>query len=146
MVNYTKGSIIMATKNDDRILLLKKQIEEKKKALADRKVRFTPETNCILNFEDDTYNLNVCADNVLTALMLRMNMYVMSARDLGISVPEIGGYTVDLWIKDIQSKLAISDMRREENELKRMESKLDKLLSEDKKTELEIDEIAALLK
>ena len=30
--------------------------------------------------------------------------------------------------------------------MKKMESKLDKLLSDDKKTELEIDEIAALLK
>lgn len=51
-----------------------------------------------------------------------------------------------MWIKDIKSKLSVLALKREENDLKKMESKLDKLLSEDKKTELEIDEIAALLK
>ena len=40
----------------------------------------------------------------------------------------------------------VSCLKKEESDLKKMESKLDKLLSDDKKTELEIDEIAALLK
>ena len=40
----------------------------------------------------------------------------------------------------------VSGLKKEESDLKKMESKLDKLLSDDKKTELEIDEIAALLK
>ena len=73
------------SKNDDRILELKKQIEAKKKSISERKVRFIPE-------------------------------------------------------------LEVSGLKKEESELKKMESKLDKLLSDDKKTELEIDEIAALLK
>lgn len=59
---------------------------------------------------------------------------------------EISGYSVTAWIKDIKSKLEVSDLKKEESDLKKMESKLDKLLSDDKKTELEIDEIAALLK
>ena len=50
------------------------------------------------------------------------------------------------WIKDIKSKLEVSGLKKEESDLKKMESKLDKLLSDDMKTELEIDEIAALLK
>ena len=36
-------------------------------------------------------------------------------------------------------------LKGEETELKELESKLDKLLSDDKKTELELDSIAALL-
>ena len=143
---YMKGSAIMAAKNDDRILELKKQIDEKKKLLAEKRVRFSPETNCILDLDGNKYNLNVCGDDVLTMLMIKLNMYVMSADDLDISVPEISGYSVQLWISDIKNKLVVSGVKREENALKQMEEKLDKLLSDDKKTELEIDEIAALLK
>ena len=143
---YMKGSATMAVKNDDRILELKKQIDEKKKLLAEKKVRFSPETNCILDLDGNKYNLNVCGDDVLTMLIVKLNMYVMSANDLDIPVPEISGYSVEMWIADIKNKLAVSGVKREENVLKQMEAKLDKLLSDDKKTELEIDEIAALLK
>lgn len=134
------------SKNDDRILELKKQIEKKKADIASRKVKFVPETNCILEIDSERYNLNVAVDGVLTLLMIKLNMYNMSADSLEISHPIISGYTTDLWIQDIKSKLAASGMKREENELKKMEAKLIKLLSDEKKTELEIDEIASLLK
>lgn len=133
-------------KNDERILELKKQIEERKKSISDKKVRFVPETNCVLNMDGMTINLNVCSDDALLLLWIRLNSYLMSAKDLGMSDFEISGYNVTEWIKDIKSKLDVSSLRKEEADLKKMESKLDKLLSEDKKTELEIDEIAAFLK
>ncbi len=136
----------MATKNDERVLQLKKQIEEKKKYLSERRVKFTPETNCVLDLDGIKYNLNVCTDDMLILLMIKLNMYVMSANDLDMPIPMFSGYSVDLWISDIRNKLAVSGMKREENDLKKMESKLDKLLSDEKKTELELDEIAALLK
>ena len=101
------------SKNDDRILELKKQIETKKKSISEKKVRFIPETNCVLNMDGMTINLNVCSDDALLLLLIRLNSY---------------------------------GLKKEESDLKKMESKLDKLLSDDKKTELEIDEIAALLK
>ena len=135
----------MATKNDERVLQLKKQIEEKKKYLAERKVKFTPETNCVLDLDGVKYNLNVCTDDMLIFLMIKLNMYVMSANDLDMPIPMLSGYSVNLWISDIRNKLAVSGMKREENDLKIMEAKLDKMLSDEKKTELELDEIAALL-
>ena len=133
------------SKNDDRILELKKKIEEKKQALAEKKVRFVPETNCILNMDNLTFNLNVCSDDTLLLLLIRLNAYRMSAKDLDLEEFEISGYDVSLWMKDIQSKLDVSNLKKEESDLKKMEAKLDKLLSDDKKTELEIDDIAALL-
>ena len=135
------------SKNDDRILELKKQIETKKKAISEKKIRFIPETNCVLDMDGRmAINLNVCSDDALVLLLIRLNSYLMSAVDLGMSDFEISGYSVMTWIKDIKSKLEVSSLRREENDLKKMEGKLDKLLSDDKKTELEIDEIANLLK
>ena len=47
------------SKNDDRILELKKQIEAKKKSISEKKIRFIPETNCVLNMDGMTINLNV---------------------------------------------------------------------------------------
>lgn len=93
-----------------------------------------------------TINLNVCSDNALLLLLIRLNSYLMSAKNLNMTDFEISGYSVTAWIKDIKSKLEASGLKKEESDLKKMESKLDKLLSDDKKTELEIDEIAALLK
>lgn len=134
------------SKNDDRILELKKQIEIKKKAVSVKKIRFIPKTNCVLNMDGITINLNVCSDDALVLLLIRLNSYLMSAVDLGMSDFEISGYSITAWIKDIKSKLEVSSLKKEETDLKKMESKLDKLLSDDKKTELEIDEIANLLK
>lgn len=133
------------SKNDDRIIELKNQIEIKKKELADKRIKFTPETNCVLELEGTNYNLNVCTEEVLTMLMIKLNTYIMSANDLGVSIPTMSGYPIDLWISDIKNKLAVTAIKREEANLKRMEAKLDKLLSDDKKTELELDEIASLL-
>lgn len=133
------------SKNDDRIIELKKKIEAKKNALAEQRFRFVPETNCVLELDGLTYNLNVCTEDTLTLLMIKLNTYVMSAKDLDIPSPIISGYEIDLWISDIKHKLAANANKQEETNLKKMEAKLDKLLSEDKKTELEIDEIASLL-
>jgi hypothetical protein len=134
------------SKNDDRILELKKQIEDKRKTISEKKIRFVPETNCILNMDGMTINLNVCSDDALVLLLIRLNSYLMSAVELGMPDFEISGYSVTDWIKDIKSKLEVSSLKKEETDLKKMESKLDKLLSNDKKTEIEIDEIASLLR
>ena len=77
------------SKNDDRILELKKQIETKKKAISEKKVRFIPETNCVLNMDGMTINLNVCSDDTLLLLLIRLNSYLMSAKDLNMADFEI---------------------------------------------------------
>ena len=45
------------SKNDERVLQLKKLIETKKSELSTQ--RFVPMTNCVLDMEDKKYNLNV---------------------------------------------------------------------------------------
>ena len=79
--------------------------------------------------------------------MIKLNMYVISANDLKVNIPNICGYPIELWIfLDIRSKLEILKQRKEENKLKENERLLEKLLSEDKKTELILDEISEMLK
>lgn len=135
--------VIMATKNDERVLQLKKLIEEKRSELSTQ--RFVPMTNCVLDMEDMKYNLNVLQENELRFLMIKLNAYAMSAENLKEEFV-ISGYDVNAWLADISGKLAVITDKKKRDELKTLEAKLDKLLSDEKKTELELDEIAALLK
>ncbi len=131
--------------NDQRILQLKKQIEVKKEQLG-KTLKFTPETNLSLDFEGERYNLNVLSREQLVLLMIRLNMYSLSGKDLGITKIEISGYDIIAWIADINSKIEILSRKDEERNLKAMEDKLVKLLSDGKKVELELNEIESLLK
>lgn len=133
----------MATKNDERVLQLKKIIDEKKSELKAIK-RFTPVTNCVLDLDNQKYNLNVLQLEDLKFLLVKLNMYLMSANDLDIELV-ISGYNATEWMSDIKSKIEIFEYKKKESELKMLEAKLDKMLSDEKKTELELDEIAALL-
>lgn len=132
------------SKNDERVLQLKEIIEKKKLELKGVK-KFTPITNCILDLEGQKYNLNVLQLNDLQILLVRLNMYLISANDLGIDLEEVSGYNIAEWITDIKCKIEIFKYKKKEAELKALEAKLDKMLSDEKKTELELDEIAALL-
>mgnify|MGYP007033838812 FL=1 len=68
----------------------------------------------------------------------------MSAKDLKINL-EFSGYNIAEWITDIKCKIEIFEYKKKEAELKTLEVKLDKMLSDEKKTELGLDEITALL-
>lgn len=133
----------MATKNDERVLQLKEVIDKKKLELKGAK-KFTPLTNCVLDLEGQKFNLNVLQLSDLQILLVRLNMYLISAKDLKIDL-EISGYNIAEWITDIKCKIQIFEFKKKETELKALEAKLDKMLSNEKKTELELDEIAALL-
>lgn len=136
----------MTINNDKRILELKKQIEIKKEKLG-KVARFTPVTNCNLTLDETRMNINVLDKEQLTALLIKLNSYRLSAKDLEIlDGYSISGYHVQDWITDVKSRLDSQNRIEEEKSLKAMESKLVKMLSESKKVELEIDEIEAFLK
>lgn len=126
--------------NDKKIMELKKQIEEKKNKIS-KSQRFTPITNCSIEVDGVRYNLQVLTKEQLITLMVKLNTYAMSAKDLGVDDYSISGFTVLDWITDIKSKLDFVSRKEEENKLKVMESKLHQLLSNEKKVELEIEEI-----
>jgi len=130
--------------NDQRILELKKQIEKKNEQLG-KTLKFSPLTNCSIEVEGVRYNIQVLTREQLIALMIKLNTYRLSAKDLCVAC-QISGYAVDEWITDIKSKIDILSRKDEERNLKLMEEKLLKLLSEGKKVELELNEIEALIK
>lgn len=137
----------MATKNDERILTLKKQIEEKKNELG-KQPRFSPITTCLFDYNGNKINIHTLIDvKNINQLLVYFNMWAMSADDLGIDAEEVTwcGFSVLDWIEDLKSKKAVVEYAAKKEQLSALEKKLDKLLSDDKKTELEIDAIADLI-
>ena len=136
----------MATaQNDEKIIKLKEQITQKKKQL-DKSKRFIPATNCSIELDGVRSNIQVLTKDQLIFLLVKLNGYLMSAKALEISDFSVCGYRAEEWMADIQLRIDILNRKDDENKLKDMESKLDRMLSDEKKTELEISEIEGLLK
>lgn len=131
---------------DERILGLKKQVEEKRENIASRKKNFVPHTNLVCEWRGEKKNLNVLDLNGLLMLGWELDSFMNYCSSMGVNDISVAGYAISDWLLDINQKRELISIRREEDELKKMESKLNKLLSEDKKTELELDDIEALLK
>ena len=137
-----------AINNDERILALKKQIEEKKDALKNGVKKFLPDTNCILTLDGITYNLNVLTQDELIHLAIKLNSLRLSAEDMGYDVlftPTISGYSIIEWLHDVNSKIEVNKYNEEKKKLNSLEKQLTALLSSDKQTELKIDELAKML-
>lgn len=131
----------METKNDKVILKLKAEIAAEKDSLAKIK-NFTPVTNCSLELDGVRHNLHILTQPLVIALLVKVNALRLSADDLGLQKEFIlSGYKIDEWVTDLKGRLLVVGAKEREAKLKLMETKLHNLLSEDKKTELEIDDI-----
>lgn len=135
----------MAQKNDERIMQLKKTIEEKRQEFASKPTRFNPITNCLLVFDQVTYNLHIDSSEML---LIKLNALLISAKDLEIdtSTLMISGSSLDDWIADVKANLEVQRYKAEKKKLDMLEKQLTALLSDDKQTELQIDSLEELLK
>lgn len=134
----------MANKNDDRIMGLKQRIAAKTAELDGKPNKFVPITNCVLTLDRTTYNIRAESSVLLLA---QLNAWRLSAIDLGIA-PEtiiISGFSLTDWITDVKSCLDVMTTKAEKRRLDAMTKQLDALLSDDKQTELKIDDIEAML-
>lgn len=133
------------SKNDDKIMMLKKSIEAKKEEIGQIQ-RFSPITSCSIELDGTRYNLHSADRSSLILLLCKLHNLDTAAEALGyFNQCMIGGFSTCDWISDIQDRLAIIAQKEKLQQLKAMEAQLDKLLSDDKKTELEIESIAAAL-
>jgi alkyl sulfatase BDS1-like metallo-beta-lactamase superfamily hydrolase len=130
--------------NDEKIMEMRKLIEEKKKILKIKK-RFNPITNCLLVEGMNTRNIQILHNDDLIELLIRLNSYKMSAEDLKINFT-LSGYDINDWITDIKAKIDINTQKEDENKLKVYENRLHDLLSNEKKVALEIENIESMLK
>lgn len=136
--------------NDSKILELKKKIEEKKNGISFES--FKPLTNCNIELDGYRSNINTMNQNGLVILLVRLNSLKMAHEDLikkdssFASKLDISGFELSAWITDVTKKLKIIKMKDEERKLKILEDQLTQLLSEDTKTEIQINDIEKSLK
>lgn len=136
----------MANNNDLKVLELKKQIENKKKAMGEYR-KFAPRTTCVLELDEIKYNLHTLIKENLIHLLVKLNCYRDMADNMSITKDYvISGFNINDWICDVGGKLTDINYKEEIKKLNAMELKLDKLLSDEKKVELELDDIANYLK
>jgi len=135
----------MTGKNDATILKLKEQITKKKKELG-KTSRFSPVTNLSLELDGTRYNLNVLDKVKLQQLAIKVASYSSTAHDIGLTGTEYSGYMLSEWLEDIIGKLDIIEHKEKEAELAKLEAKLSKMLSNEKQVELELQDIAEMLK
>jgi hypothetical protein len=128
--------------NDAQVLLLKRQVEEKKAALSASK-NFNPKTNCSLLINGERINLRAeSSKEKLVELLVQINSLKVSAENLGLLDDyRLCGYPVQDWVEDLQSRVLNVNRKQEEDRLKVLEARLHNLLSSDKKVELEIEEL-----
>lgn len=92
-------------------------------------------------------NINTLQRDGLISLLVKLYSLQSSAIELELlNEYNISGYNISEWIEDLKSKLEILSIKQEESKLKQMELKLSQLLSNEKKVELELEEIANNLK
>ena len=139
------------SKNDDKILVLTQKISAMKEDLKNNKKAFVPKTNCILDFHGEKYNLHALSIKSLQELLI--SLYMVRSAEMDIRddrfasaledyEPMYNKYHIIDWMEDITEKISILRYKEKEKELANAEKMLSKLLSEDKKVELQIDEIA----
>lgn len=136
----------MSIANDDRILALKAKIEEKKANLKNMRTRANPRTSCLITLDGVKYNLHVSGEPFIM-LTLKLKSLAMAAEAMGISTDDvpIDGFSLTDWLDDVKEFAEVAHSRAILAELHTAEKKLDSLLSADKKTELELDSLAASL-
>ena len=130
--------------NDKRIMKLKETINEKRAELESKPTTFYPITNCMLVLDDVQYNLRVASDELL---LIKLNVLRMSALDLKVNPDEfiICGFPLNSWISDVKRYLEVKHNKEELSKLAGLEKQLNLLLSDDKKTELQVDKLEKTL-
>lgn len=135
----------MSSVNDNKILKLKEEIKKKKEEISKTKtLKYI--TNGVITLDGETYNLNVKPTNDLLLLLSKLAAYKNSVIEFDLGELIIDGYSISDWIEDIVARIKFNKVKEEETKLKSMEQLLDRRLSEEKKIEIELDEIANMLK
>ena len=132
------------THNDEVILALKEDIKAKKQAL--KGFVFKPKTNLVLPLNGTKYNLNVVDKFgllLLTSQLINVKE-TLSKLDIKDDI-EIEGYPIEDWIDDLKGKYIVLKNKIELKKFADIEVRLDKLISSDLKTNLELEDIKKLL-
>lgn len=139
--------------NDERILKLLEQIKLKEEKIEKYK-KFEPKTNCMLILDKETLNINTLDKYSLKLLACKIAslhngesyLFQSGLFDLETELTTINGFELKVWLIDISNKLKSIEIKEEKLKLNQMKSKLENMVSDDKKVEMELDLFENMLK
>lgn len=139
--------------NDKEILKVKEIIAEKKKKIEKMSTTFAAKTNCVLELKGrKPCNFHVAKKSELLEivrelLLIQKGNELVKNAEFNFEEEDffIGGFPVEDWLDDIKAKIDTLSIRDEKTKLDELEKRLHDLLSDDKKVELELDEIKKMV-
>lgn len=127
------------TKNDTLILELQKKIAAKKSQI--KVNRFEPITNAALSLDDKNYNLHVVTFEQACLLLAKIQSYIDGFKVHFEEDLTIGSYKASDWCQDLKARIQFLGSKQEQERLNVLEQELEKRLSEQKKTSLDLERI-----
>lgn len=139
--------------NDERILKLLNEIKLKEGKIESYK-KEDYRTNCMLILDKETININTISKNDLKILACKIAslyqgesyLFQSGQFDLRGDLTTINGFNLKEWIFDICERINFLEIKEEKAKLKQMKSKLENMVSDDKKVEMELDLFENMLK
>jgi hypothetical protein len=131
--------------NDTKIKKVMELLEKQKADLVPVKLTFN--THALYKANGKVVNLNVVNSKqeliMLLAECITFKDSLQKAKDMvGSDVDSlIDGFTIDDWIHDVKLKYQFVEFKDKQKSIKLTEKKLEQLLSEDARTEIELDSI-----
>lgn len=141
-------------KNDAKIKDLLTKVENQREALGE-KPRVAWRTNCLFELGGKKHNLNAINNfTILVEALAQMKNYFQSMQDAALSINlslkeippiEFAGYPIEDWEEDFKMRVKLIKWQEKKKQLEATEKKLRELVSEEAKTEMELQDIEKLL-
>lgn len=139
--------------NDKVALKLLEVLKNKKEEIKKLSGRPHYKTNMTFPYPptNRTVNLNVVSNNLELAtyygyIKAQAVMVIDAFEDLEITTnmeePKIDGFTLEEWKEDFKTRASVINLKTEKDNLKKMEAKIDKIVSKEKRDELELELMA----
>jgi hypothetical protein len=143
----------MANKTDEQVQSLVELVKKKKLEIT-KAEKPNWKTNCNFRYNPGSpVSINIQVENdvdtligILSFLMVQDDAFKKAADDLGVDgIFKWGGYTFEEWKNDISNRVVKIQIAKKKADLDILETRLDKLISPELKTQLELEEITKLL-
>ena len=141
-------------KIDALVLELFNNVSKKQQEIAAASERPRWETSCTIGTDSNisnNVNIQTVTDinklvDLYALLLAKEDYYLRAAKELGVKVVlKWQSYTFEAWKKDFKTRINIIELNNKKAELKELENRLDKLISQDQRRELELAEIQKIL-
>jgi hypothetical protein len=141
----------MAKKNDALVGQLLKKVEEKKAQI--KKIKnpsFKTNLSLPVDGTSTRINLNVASPELLFRILVDLETRIEKSSAVAGKYDLVfdnawHGFTLEDWRTDVVLKIKQSQAQRQVTELRTIEKKLEGLMSEDKRTNIELEKLSELL-